>query len=99
MPTGMATRPKGRTPRVMKFYGLQFLGEDVQFRHIMTDPGREVVKRRLESFGFKVDIIREDPKDNRPDLRSKKDGITMFVEVKTRVEDAQLRRKMESVAP
>lgn len=67
-------------------------------RHTMTDSGREAVKRRLESFGFKIDIIQESPKDNRPDLRTLKDGITMFVEVKTRTEDAQLRKKMESVA-
>lgn len=64
----------------------------------MRDPGREPVRRRLEALGFQVDDIAEDPKQRRPDFRVSKDGTKMLVEVKTRMEDAELRSRMESVS-
>ena len=63
----------------------------------MRDPGREPVRNRLEALGFQVDDVAENPKQKRPDFYTSKNGITMFVEVKTRTEDAELRAKMESV--
>jgi hypothetical protein len=63
----------------------------------MRDSGRGPVKKRLEALGFQVDDVAENPKQKRPDLCASKDGTTMFVEVKTRTEDAELRARMESV--
>lgn len=63
----------------------------------MRDPGRGPVRKRLEALGFQVDDVAEDPKQKRPDFCASKSGTTMFVEVKTRTEDAELRASMESV--
>ncbi len=63
----------------------------------MHDRNRESVGKRLEALGFKVDVVREVPNEKRPDLVASKDNTTMFVEVKVRVEDRELRAKMESV--
>ena len=63
----------------------------------MHDPNRELVRKRLEALGFKVDLVPEVPNKKRPDLVASKDNSTMFVEVKARVEDTELRANMESV--
>lgn len=63
----------------------------------MRDPERQRVGKRLEALGFQVDDVAEDSKRKQPDLRASKDGIAMFVEVKTRTEDTELRAGMESV--
>ena len=63
----------------------------------MHDHNRDAVKKRLEALSFKVDIVPEVPNEKRPDLVALRDNTTMFVEVKTRVEDTNLRAKMESV--
>ena len=62
----------------------------------MSDPGRSPVRRRLEALGFEVVEIAEDANQKRPDLRAAKDGVSMLVEVKTRLEDLRLRQGMES---
>lgn len=63
----------------------------------MRDPNREAVQQRLEALGFMVDPIDEHGSERRPDLMACADAQTLYVEVKTRTEDAALRAKMESV--
>jgi Holliday junction resolvase len=63
----------------------------------MHDPNREAVRKRLEALHFTVGTVPEVPNEKRPDLVALKGNTTMFVEVKTRVEDTNLRAKMESV--
>ena len=63
----------------------------------MRDLNREAVQRRLEALDFAVEVVPEDERARQPDLVATKGGTRMFVEVKTRVEDATLRVKMESV--
>lgn len=64
---------------------------------LMRDPGRKPVRKRLEALGFQIVDIPEHPTENRPDLRATKLGLSMLVEVKTRTEDSDLRKKMEAV--
>ena len=54
------------------------------------------VKARLGALGFDVDFVAT-AEQERPDLLASKDGSRMVVEVKTRTEDRQLRKAMESV--
>lgn len=62
----------------------------------MLDLNREVVQKRLAALGFTVDPIPETDA-RRPDLVARADGATMYVEVKTRIEDGVLRANMEAV--
>jgi|GEM_PF-3350313 len=64
----------------------------------MRDRNVELVERRLKALGFDVTVVNVSPEERRPDLRTSKDGMIMFVEVKTRVTNHALRRRMESVA-
>jgi Archaeal holliday junction resolvase (hjc) len=63
----------------------------------MTDPNRGVVQARLEAIGFTVHAIPESDTLPQPDLVAHAEGVTMYVEVKTRVEDSVLRARMEAV--
>lgn len=62
----------------------------------MRDADRDIVIQRLKNLGFDAEPI-EETVDERPDLVARKSGTTMYVEVKSRVEDAHLRAAMESV--
>lgn len=63
----------------------------------MQDLNRDAVRQRLEALGFTVHPIVETVDSRQPDLIARADGATMYVEVKTRVEDHVLRAKMEAV--
>jgi Holliday junction resolvase len=63
----------------------------------VRDPNRDAVQKRLEALGFVVDLIAEHGSERRPDLMALADAQMLYVEVKTRTEDAALRAKMESV--
>ena len=63
----------------------------------MQDLNRDAVQQRLEALGFTVHPIVETEDSRQPDLVVRADGTTMYVEVKTRVEDHVLRAKMEAV--
>jgi hypothetical protein len=63
----------------------------------VRDSNRDAVQQRLEALGFVVDPIDEHGSERRPDLMARADAQTLYVEVKTRSEDAALRAKMESV--
>jgi hypothetical protein len=58
-----------------------------------------LVKKMLEDFGFQVDIIPEDKVKRQADLRAHKDGITTYVEVKSRLEDEKVNKVIESAVP
>ena len=55
------------------------------------------MQRRLEALGFDVRPIDEHESERRPDLLAVADQRKLYVEVKTRTEDAALRAQMESV--
>lgn len=63
----------------------------------MNDPNRDAVQVRLEALGFEVRPIPEPSTSVQPDLVAHSDGVTMYVEVKTRSEDRVLRGRMEAV--
>jgi hypothetical protein len=63
----------------------------------MNDPGRDAVQSRLEVLGFDVHQIPETSSSRQPDLAARSEGVTMYVEVKTRSEDHVLQERMEAV--
>jgi hypothetical protein len=63
----------------------------------VRDPNRDAVQQRLEALGFDVHPIAEHGSERRPDLMARADAQTLYVEVKTRTEDAALRVGMASV--
>ncbi|MDT4331555.1 hypothetical protein ACQE3E_13550 [Methylomonas sp. MED-D] len=63
----------------------------------MNDQNRDDVMARLERLGFEVQPIPETSISLQPDLVTLSDGVTMYVEVKTRSEDRVLRGDMEAV--
>ena len=63
----------------------------------MRDRDQEDVCARLKALGFSAQVI-EVNAAKRPDLVAIQASVRMFVEVKARMEDAALRRDMESVA-
>ena len=52
----------------------------------MNDPNRDAVHVRLETLGFVVRMIPETSTWLQPDLVAHSEGVTMYVEVKTRSE-------------
>lgn len=64
----------------------------------MQDLNRDAVQERLEALGFEVKPIAESNSSRQPDLVARADSATMYVEVKTRVEDVALRAEMEAVS-
>lgn len=58
-----------------------------------------LVKQMLEGSGFQVDLIPESNVSRQADLRALKDGITTYIEVKTRLWDEKVNKVIESVVP
>jgi hypothetical protein len=63
----------------------------------VRDSKRDAVQRRLELLGFNVKSIDEHESECRPDLLAIADQRKLYVEVKTRTGDRNLRAQMESV--
>lgn len=63
----------------------------------MNDTSSDAVRERLQNLGFSVNHIPEEHGEKRPDLLAEKDGVRMYVEVKTREVDNAYRSKLEAV--
>lgn len=63
----------------------------------MNDANRDAVHARLKELGYEVWTIPDTPTSPRPDLVAQLEGVTVYVEVKTRSEDRVLRDNMEAV--
>lgn len=63
----------------------------------MRDKNSDEVKKLLEQLGFEVDSVLDAKVEKRPDLLATRGDTTMFVEVKSRVQDSLLRAEMEAV--